>query len=97
VIKGEIITEIAKKTGISKSDVRLTVETLLQIIKNTVEKKEEVAFRGFGSFLPKRRAKKIARNIPQNTALIIEEHYVPSFKPSKVFREQIKTTTSGGA
>ena len=94
MIKGEIITEIARKTGISKSDVRLTVEALLQTIKVTVAKREKVDFRGFGSFLAKKRAKKIARNISQNTALIIEEHYVPSFKPSKSFRSQMSHTTN---
>ncbi len=51
---------------------------------------EKVHFRGFGSFVNKKRARKIARNIAQNTALIIEEHYVPSFNPSKAFSANIK-------
>jgi len=28
----------------------------------------------------------------ENTAIVIDEHYVPSFKPSKVFVEKIKTS-----
>ena len=51
---------------------------------------ENIYVRGFGSFVNKKRAKKIARNISQNTAIVIDEHYVPSFKPSKVFVEQVK-------
>jgi DNA-binding protein HU-beta len=48
--------------------------------------------RGFGSFVNKKRAKKVARNISKNTAIIIDEHFIPSFKPAKVFVEQIKSS-----
>ena len=40
---------------------------------------ENVYVRGFGSFVVKKRAKKTARNISKNTAIIIPEHFVPSF------------------
>jgi DNA-binding protein HU-beta len=53
---------------------------------------ENIYVRGFGSFVNKKRAKKIARNISRNTAIIIDEHYIPSFKPSKVFIEKIKSS-----
>jgi DNA-binding protein HU-beta len=54
--------------------------------------RENIHFRGFGSFVNKKRARKVARNISQNTALIIEEHYVPSFHPSKKFLDKIKAS-----
>jgi DNA-binding protein HU-beta len=57
---------------------------------------ENIYVRGFGSFVNKKRAKKIARNISKNTAIIIEEHYVPSFKPSKVFINKIKKSSKVG-
>jgi DNA-binding protein HU-beta len=88
VIKSEVILEIANRTGISRSDVQLTIEVLFQTIERAMAKREKVHFRGFGSFL--KRARKVARNISQNTALIIEEHYIPSFKPSKAFLDKIR-------
>ena len=51
---------------------------------------ENIYVRGFGSFVNKKRARKIGRNISKNTSIMIEEHYVPSFKPSKTFVEKIK-------
>ncbi|MEL6359299.1 MAG: HU family DNA-binding protein [Bacteroidota bacterium] len=90
VTKAEIVSKIAKKTGISKGDVQLTVEVLLQTIKDAMIEDEKVHFRGFGSFVNKKRGKKVARNIAQNTALIIEEHYVPSFQPAKSLAAEIK-------
>ena len=92
MIKAEVISEVAKKTGISRSDVRLTIEALFQTIKSAVADRDKVHLRGFGSFVPQKRARKVARNISQNTALIIEEHYIPSFKPSKAFLNKIKAT-----
>jgi DNA-binding protein HU-beta len=53
---------------------------------------DNIYVRGFGSFINKKRAKKIARNISKNTAIVIDEHYIPSFKPSKVFVEKIKNS-----
>ena len=38
----------------------------------------------------KKRARKVARNISKGTSMIIDEHFVPSFKPAKVFVEQVK-------
>ena len=90
--KADVISQIAEKTGIDKADVTTTVETLFAVVKDSMAEGENIYVRGFGSFVNKKRAKKIARNISQNTAIVIDEHYVPSFKPSKVFVEQVKVS-----
>ncbi len=91
--KAEIIAEIASKTGIEKMDVQETVETFFKVVKNSMIGGENVYVRGFGSFIVKKRAKKTARNISKNTAIIIPEHYIPSFKPAKIFIEKVKSST----
>ena len=53
-------------------------------------------FEDLAVFINKKRAKKIARNISKNTAIVIDEHYVPSFKPSKVFVNKIKGSPKVG-
>ncbi len=90
--KAEVIAEIAEKTGIEKADVQNAVEAFFTVIKSSMSQGENIYIRGFGSFVNKKRAKKIARNISKNTAIIIEEHYVPSFKPAKVFIEKVKAS-----
>jgi len=92
VTKADVIAEIAEKTGIDKADVSTTVEAFFSVVKNSMAKGENIYVRGFGSFVNKKRARKIARNISRNTAIIIDEHYIPSFKPSKVFIEKIKSS-----
>lgn len=90
--KAEIVTKIAEKTGIDKADVYTTVEAFFTVVKNSMADGENIYVRGFGSFINKKRAKKVGRNISKNTAMIIDEHYIPSFKPSKIFVEKIKNS-----
>ncbi len=88
--KAELVNNISEKTGVPKVDVLVTIENLLTEIKNSLSDGENVYIRGFGSFVVKKRAKKIGRHIKKNIAIEIPEHFVPSFKPSKIFVEQVK-------
>ena len=88
--KAEIINEISMKTGIEKLQVQEVVESFFKVVRNNMVDGNNVYFRGFGSFIIKKRAKKIARNISKNTAMVIDEHYIPAFKPAKTFVEKIK-------
>lgn len=90
--KADVIAEIADKTGIDKAEVTNTLETFFSVVKESLADNENIYVRGFGSFINKKRAKKVARNISKNTAMVIDEHYIPSFKPAKVFVEQVKNS-----
>ncbi len=83
--KAEIVNEVAKATGIEKVTVQSVVEATMESVKNSVIKGEPVYLRGFGSFIVKRRAEKAARNITKKTTIVIPEHNIPAFKPSKAF------------
>jgi len=88
--KSDLINNISDKTGIPKVDVLVTVETLIKEIKGNIAKGENIYIRGFGSFITKKRAAKIGRNIKKNIAVHIPEHYIPAFKPSKEFVNEVK-------
>ncbi len=88
--KADLVNNIAEKTGIPKVDVWMTVETLFKEIKLNVVEGNNIYIRGFGSFSPKKRAAKIGRNIKKNTIVKIPEHYIPAFKPSDEFIDQVK-------
>ncbi len=61
--KSDLITNISDKTGIAKVDVLVSLETMLKEIKESLAKGENIYIRGFGSFITKKRAAKIGRNI----------------------------------
>ena len=87
--KAEIVTEIAKTTGIEKASVLAEVEGLMTTIKDSLAHGENVYLRGFGSFIVKTRAEKTARNISKNTTLVIPAHNIPAFKPANCFKEEV--------
>jgi DNA-binding protein HU-beta len=88
--KADLVATISEKTGVPKVDVLVTLETFFKEIKSTLSEGENVYIRGFGSFVIKKRARKIGRHIKKNVAIEIPEHYIPSFKPAKIFVEQVK-------
>jgi len=90
VTKAEVIAQISEKTGVDKGDVQQTLESFFTVVKDTLASGENIYVRGFGSFINKKRARKVARNISLKSTIIIDEHFVPSFKPAKVFLEQVR-------
>ncbi len=88
--KADIVNKISSKTGIEKMAVQTTVEEFMKTVRKSLEEGKNVYLRGFGSFVVKKRAQKTGRNISKNTTIIIPEHFIPSFKPSKSFVEKVK-------
>lgn len=88
--KADLVAAIADKTGVPKVDVLVTLESFFNEVKGSLSEGENVYIRGFGSFVIKKRAEKIGRHIKRNEPIVIPAHYIPSFKPAKVFVEQVK-------
>lgn len=88
--KADIVSKIAEKTGMEKMAAMAAVEEFMRVVRESMERGENVYLRGFGTFLVKKRAQKVGRNISKNTPVIIPEHYVPAFKPAKSFAEKVK-------
>ena len=81
------------------SELRIQRESFSKSLKATnvyviQEYKEIPIYNAIGSFVIKKRAKKIGRHIKKNVAIEIPEHYIPSFKPAKIFVEQVKTNVT---
>ena len=88
--KADLVSRISDETNIAKVDVLVTLEQFFKEVKDALASGENVYIRGFGSFILKKRAKKIGRHIKENRPIEIPEHFIPSFKPSKVFIDLVK-------
>jgi DNA-binding protein HU-beta len=89
--KSDIIAKISDETGLERLEVQKTVEAFMTTLKDSMATGENVYLRGFGSFVVKQRAEKTGRNISKNETIIIPAHNIPSFKPAKVFVEEVKS------
>ena len=92
--KADLVAAISDKTGVPKVDVLVTLETFFKEVKGSLSSGENVYVRGFGSFVNKKRAKKIGRHIKKNESIEIPEHFIPSFKPAKTFVDQVKESVT---
>ena len=88
--KAELVNQVAMETGYDKATILGIVECAMECVKMNVAAGENVYLRGFGSFITKVRAEKVARNIKKNTSLVVPEHKIPAFKPGREFFAQVR-------
>ena len=83
--KKDLISEISKNTGIEQMAVHAVLDQFTALVKKKVADGETVVFRGFGSFLIKKRAARVARNIQKNKTIMVPAKKIAYFRPSKDF------------
>ncbi len=91
--KENIIDSIYHQIGLSKSQSRIVVERLLELIKQRLETGEDLLISGFGKFVVNRKSARRGRN-PQTTEdLQLRARRVVVFKTSGVLRDKINSDT----
>ena len=87
--KEKIINDIYNHVGLSKTQSRIVVERLFDIIKQTLERGDNLLISGFGKFVVKEKAERRGRN-PQTTEdLRLRARKVVVFRTSGVLRKKI--------
>jgi len=87
--KEKLIDNIYNQVGLSKNQSRRVIESLLEIIKQTVEKGENLLVSGFGKFIVKDKAARKGRNPQTKEDLKLRARKVVVFRTSGVLRKKI--------
>ncbi len=87
--KEKIITNVFEQVGLSKSQSRHLVEALLEQIKHTLAKGEDLLVSGFGKFVVKHKRPRRGRNPQTKEELRLRARKVVVFKTSGVLRRRI--------
>lgn len=90
--KEDLIRVITDESGLHPEAVRIVVEKFMKVVSEAVASGDSVLLRGFGCFERVRRAEKTARNIGENTEIIIPAHFTPKFRPYPDFKNLVMTT-----
>ena len=90
--KGEFIDRLADKSNLTKKEARKLLDSVLDLIQETLLEGEEVKLVGFGKFAV--RARKASSRINPQTKRPIEvaAKVVPLFRPGKELKRQIEKT-----
>jgi integration host factor subunit alpha len=86
--KNDIVGRI-HNLGFTKKKSVQSVETLLDIIKRTLEANEDVLISGFGKFCVKKKKQRRGRNPATGEDLLLRQRKVVTFKCSGKLREKI--------
>jgi DNA-binding protein HU-beta len=88
--KNGLVAEVAKRTGSSKAEVARSIDSAMDVIRETVAKGDRISLVGFGTFERKRRNARIARNPRKpDTPIVVPARDLPWFSPGKEFKEMI--------
>jgi integration host factor subunit alpha len=86
--KNDIVTSVHELGFTKKKSVEI-IETLLEIMKSTLEKNEDLLISGFGKFCVKQKKQRRGRNPATGDDLILKERKVVTFKCSGKLRNKI--------
>ena len=87
--KTKIVNEIALQNGFPKNQSVEIVETLLELIKSTLESGEDVLFSGFGKFCVREKKQRKGRNPATGEDMMLRPRRVVTFKCSGKLRHKI--------
>ncbi|GAB2718719.1 HU family DNA-binding protein [Paenibacillus thermoaerophilus] len=88
--KQDLISNIAKKSGLSKKDVETVLNGFLGEVETALSSGEKVQLIGFGTFETRQRASRTARNPQTGKPITIPESKVPAFKAGNKLKEAVK-------
>ena len=87
--KDDIVEAFAKETGFPKNQSTEIVETLLELIKKTLESGEDVLVSGFGKFRVREKKARRGRNPATGESMILDPRRVVTFHCSGKLRRKI--------
>ena len=87
--KANIVDSIKDRLGFTRKQSIETVESLLEIMKKTMEQGEDVLISGFGKFCVKEKKERRGRNPATGDDLMLRQRRVVTFKCSGKLRSKI--------
>ena len=93
--KSDLVTAIAEKAGIRKKDAEAALNAFIDVVTEALAKEEKVEIRGFGTFLMKERAPRVARNPRTGEKVEVPAKLSPAFKPGKDLKDATEKVIKG--
>jgi len=87
--KAQVAESIQNRIGFPRKKSIELLETLLEIIKKSLETGDDILISGFGKFCVKKKAERKGRNPATGDDLMLPPRKVVSFKCSSILRDRI--------
>ncbi len=87
--KVDIISSVYEKVGFSKKEAVRVVETIFDIMKESLERGEKIKISGFGNFIVRKKRTRRGRNPQTGDDIEISARSILTFKPSQVLKNDL--------
>ena len=87
--KGELVSAIAEKSGLTKKDSEKALNAFLESVEESLGKKDDVNILNFGSFRVKHRVAREGRNPQTGDKMTIPAKDVVVFVPGKNLKDSV--------
>ena len=87
--KADIVDRVAAGTGLTKLETEAIIEGFFKTVIESLKDGRGIEIRGFGSYRVKKKNSRQARNPKTGQQVFVPEHYVPTFKFSREFKEMV--------
>ena len=88
--KADLISSVARKARISKTDASVAVDSLVKSIQESLGKGKTAVVVGFGSFSVAKRAARTGRNPQTREPIQIPARKVPRFRAGKLLKTVVR-------
>lgn len=96
ITKRDIVIDIANQTGFTQGEIKTVIEGLLGSISDVMAENNSIELRGFGTFYPKVRKPRPARNIHTGEVIPLKKRVVPLFRYSSMVKDLVNNGNKGG-
>jgi DNA-binding protein HU-beta len=87
--KNELVSAVAEKAGLTKSDAASAVDAVFDVVQAELKNKGDIRLAGFGSFTVSHRAASKGRNPSTGAEVDIPARNVPKFTPGKGLKDAV--------
>lgn len=88
--KKDLVEIVAQNTNLSKKEVELVINAVLETIKTNIYKGLKVKLSGFGNFEPVEREERMGTNPKTHEKMVIPQAKALRFKVSQVIKRELK-------
>ena len=87
--KIDVIENLYEKVNLPKREVAKVVESVFDIIRETLQREDKLIVSGFGNFIIRNKKARRGRNPYSGSDMVITPRRVLTFKPSPVMKASI--------
>ena len=88
--RSDLVKRLSNKiTSLSDEDVKISIDSIADLITETLQNNDRLEIRNFGTFSVRKRGQRISRNPKTGTSILVKPKNHPYFRASKFLKESL--------